>query len=67
MSEPLYHLLIPGKFEVWCRPGKAVDNLCITNKPSKTTCANCLSAFRTMPSGKKKSFRVAHTNRPSRE
>jgi len=57
----LYHLLIKGKFEVWCRPGKPVGDFNVTVYPAKANCANCLTAFRAATTGRKSRFRVKHT------
>ena len=62
-KEVLTHLLIPKEFRVWCRPKVAPGNFKVTTKPSQTTCANCLTAWRAQTQGRKTQFRVAHTNR----
>ncbi len=65
MSEPLKHLLKPGEFRVWCRPAAVPGDFGVTDKPSKCTCANCLTAYRVAMTGNRKDFRVAHVH-PSR-
>lgn len=62
-KEVLTHLLIPKENHVWCRPKAALGNYDVTIYPSKTTCANCLTAFRTHTQGRRTQFRVAHTGR----
>jgi len=68
MSDALYHLLVKGKFEVWCRPGKKVGDYNVTIYPTKANCANCLTAYRaaTTTQGRTGRFQVRHTNRLSR-
>lgn len=65
MNEPLTHLLIQKQFRVWCRPNNVPGDFNVTTLPSKTTCANCLTAYRTATTGRRNDFRVAHTNRPT--
>lgn len=60
-EEPLYHLLMPKEFKVWCRPNHSVGDFNVTILPSKATCANCLTAYRTATTGRLTRFKVKHT------
>lgn len=57
----LIHLLIPKEFRVWCVPSRRVGELDVTIYPSKSTCANCLTKWRSKTKGIKKFFRVRNT------
>jgi len=60
-EKPLVHLLKPGEYRVYCRlPDFVPGNLTCTTLPSKATCANCLTAFRTATNGSYREFRVSH-------
>lgn len=63
MKERIKHLLIRGEFRVWCRPRAVPGDFDITTKPSASTCANCLTAWRRTTTGKGGRFRVSHTGR----
>ena len=65
-EKPLYHLLIPGEFKVWCRPHDSVGDYNVTNLPSKANCANCLTALRRSKPGSGRGrggFKVCWTSR----
>ncbi len=66
MKPGLLHLLKPGEFRIWCRPRSVPTGLDVTILPSKVTCANCLSAYRSSKGGSRRPFRVAHVA-PSRQ
>ncbi len=61
--KPLVHLLKPKEFRVWCRPDSTPGDLTVTSKPSKVTCANCLTVFRSKTQNRHKPFAVSHTGR----
>lgn len=62
-EEPLFHLLKPKEFRVWCVPSRPPGpKMAVTNLPSKATCVNCLTKFR-YATGRKAVFRVAWTSR----
>lgn len=64
MSKPIYHLLIPKQYRVWCVPNRVPGGeMAVTSVPSRATCANCLTAFRRSTTGRKSRFRVTHTGR----
>lgn len=56
----LCHLLVRGEFRVWCRPKSSPANLRITTRPSKVTCATCLTAWRKTVKKRGGFFAVAH-------
>lgn len=62
-EEPIYHLLVPKEFRVWCirnrPPGVAMN---VTRLPSKANCVNCLTNYR-YANGKKAAFKMRWTNR----
>jgi len=62
-KERIIHLLVPKKFEIWCRQGKSPGKFDITNLPSKATCANCLTAMRSKTIGNRRAFAVSYTGR----
>lgn len=61
-KKKILHLLVPKEFQVWCRkskpPGK---DMRFTRLPSKATCANCLTAFRSETKHLYRPFRKSHT------
>lgn len=63
VSKPIYHLLVPKEFKVWCLhnrpPGPSMN---VTQLPSKANCVNCLTNYR-YATGKKTIFRKAWTDR----
>lgn len=67
MSEPLKHLLIRGEFKVYCRPRHSPAALDVTDKPSKATCAVCITAWRSKTKGFRRPFRVFYTGRKNLE
>jgi hypothetical protein len=62
-SSKIVHLFIPKEFKVWCRPSKSAAGVIGTTEPSKTTCAVCLTNWRTHQTGKYKRFNVTNTLR----
>jgi len=62
-EKPLVHLLKLGEFRVWCRPSQVPAKLEVTVKPSKATCTNCLTAYRSRTQGRRTQFKVSHTGR----
>lgn len=62
MSEQkLIHLLKPKEFRVWCRPNDVPGDFGVTSLPSKCTCANCLTVYRSTTTGNFRPFKVSHT------
>ena len=56
----LLHLLKPKEFRVWCRPNDVPGDFGVTDKPSKATCANCLTIMRRETTGRGGEFKVKH-------
>lgn len=61
-KQRLVHLLRPKEYRVYCRPNDEPGDFDVTTKPSKVTCANCLTAFRSRTQGNYRPFRVSHTH-----
>lgn len=63
MKHPLYHLLIPNQYRVWCvRNRTPGTKMALTRFPSKATCVNCLTAYR-YAHGHRAAFAVKWTSR----
>lgn len=63
MSEPIFHLLVPKEFRVWClRRRPPGPDMNVTNLPSKASCVNCLTNYR-YANGRRAIFRKKWTTR----